>query len=79
MNTEITIHPKLEHYGLTTSKLDEMIDWYGKVLGMTVNHRSKIPAIAHYTSGAAIFRLRVHQQRRDGPSPRLIRDAEGCS
>ena len=49
MNTEITIHPKLQHYGLTTSKLDEMIDWYGKVLGMTVNHRSKIPAIARIT------------------------------
>ena len=44
MNTEITVHPKLHHYGLTTSNLDVMIDWYRKVLGMTVNHRSTVPA-----------------------------------
>ncbi len=40
MNTEVTVHPKLHHYGLTTANLDAMIDWYRKVLGMTVNHRS---------------------------------------
>jgi catechol 2,3-dioxygenase-like lactoylglutathione lyase family enzyme len=44
MNTEITVHPKLHHYGLTTANLDAMIDWYRKVLGMTVNHRSERPA-----------------------------------
>jgi len=41
MNTEVIIHPKLQHYGLTTSNLDAMIDWYRKVLGMTVHHRSE--------------------------------------
>jgi hypothetical protein len=46
MNTQITIHPKLQHYGLATGDLDAMIEWYRKVLGMTVNHRSNIPAIA---------------------------------
>lgn len=40
MNTDVIVHPKLQHYGLTTSNLDAMIDWYRKVLGMTVNHRS---------------------------------------
>jgi len=30
----ITVHPKLQHYGLTTTKLKAMIDWYGKVLGV---------------------------------------------
>ena len=35
MNTEITIHPKLQHCGLTTANLDVMTDWYRKVLGMT--------------------------------------------
>lgn len=40
MNTEITVHPKLQHFGLTTGNLDAMIDWYRKVLGMTVNHRT---------------------------------------
>jgi len=44
MNTEITIHPKLQHCGLTTGNLDGMLDWYGKVLGMTVNKRVAAPA-----------------------------------
>jgi len=43
MNTEITVHPKLQHCGLTTGNLDEMLDWYGKVLGMTVNKH--VPAL----------------------------------
>jgi catechol 2,3-dioxygenase len=44
MNTEITVHPKLVHYGLITANLDAMIDWYRKVLGMTVNYHSAGPA-----------------------------------
>jgi catechol-2,3-dioxygenase len=44
MNTDVIIHPKLHHYGLTTTNLDTMTDWYRKVLGMTVNHRSSRPA-----------------------------------
>ena len=43
MNTEITVHPKLQHFGLATANLDAMIDWYGRVLGMTINHRSAAP------------------------------------
>jgi catechol 2,3-dioxygenase-like lactoylglutathione lyase family enzyme len=46
MNSEIIVHPKLQHYGLTTVNLDAMIDWYRKVLGMTVNHRASLPPIA---------------------------------
>jgi catechol-2,3-dioxygenase len=46
MNTEITVHPKLQHYGLTTANLNNMTDWYQKVLGMTINHRAQIPARA---------------------------------
>jgi catechol-2,3-dioxygenase len=46
MNAEVIVHPKLGHYGLNTANLDPMINWYQKVLGMAVNHRSKIPAIA---------------------------------
>ena len=44
MNTEIIVHPKLMHYGLATANVDAMIDWYRKVLGMTVNNRLAIPA-----------------------------------
>jgi catechol 2,3-dioxygenase len=40
MNTEIIIHPKLHHYGLVTANMDAMLDWYRKVLGMTVNYRT---------------------------------------
>jgi len=43
MNTEITIHPRLQHLGLTTANLDAMLDWYRKVLGMTVNARVGAP------------------------------------
>jgi catechol-2,3-dioxygenase len=43
MNTEVAAHPKLHHYGLTTSNLDEMIEWYRKVLAMTVNYREALP------------------------------------
>ena len=46
MNTEIIVHPKLHHYGLITANLNDMIDWYQKVLGMTINQHAKIPAIA---------------------------------
>jgi len=44
MNTEITVHPKLHHFGLATANLEPMIDWYRKVLGMTINHREALPA-----------------------------------
>jgi catechol 2,3-dioxygenase len=44
MNTEITIHPKLHHLGLTTGNLEAMIDWYRKVLGMTVVHQTEAAA-----------------------------------
>lgn len=43
MNADTIVHPKLLHYGLITHNLDAMIDWYRKVLGMTVNHRSARP------------------------------------
>ena len=44
MNTEIAVHPKLHHCGLTTSNLDEMIDWYRTMLGMTVNRQGAVLA-----------------------------------
>jgi catechol 2,3-dioxygenase len=44
MNTEIIIHPKLQHYGLITANLDAMIEWYREVLGMMINRRSAVPA-----------------------------------
>lgn len=49
MNTSATTQPKLAHYGLATADLETMVSWYGQVLGMFVNHRSKIPWIARVT------------------------------
>jgi catechol 2,3-dioxygenase len=40
MNTETIIHPRLHHLGLTTGNLEVMIDWYRKVLGMSVVHQT---------------------------------------
>ncbi|HXK01133.1 MAG TPA: VOC family protein [Verrucomicrobiae bacterium] len=44
MNTEITIHPTLQHCGLTTANLDAMLEWYREVLGLFVHNRVKAPA-----------------------------------
>jgi catechol 2,3-dioxygenase len=40
MNTETIIHPRLQHLGMTTSNLEPMIQWYRKVLGMTIVHQT---------------------------------------
>jgi catechol 2,3-dioxygenase len=34
------ISPTLHHFGVTTAHLEEMLDWYAKVLGMTTNFQS---------------------------------------
>ncbi len=66
MNTEIIVHPKLQHYGLTTANLDVMIDWYRKVLGMTVNHRASLPPMAQgrapFSSFAFVGNDEVHHR-----------------
>ncbi len=38
------IKPKLHHVTIKTSRLDEMIDWYGLVIGAKVNFRDKVAA-----------------------------------
>ena len=37
------IHPTLHHFGVTTLHLEEMVDWYAKVLGMVTVHQSSAP------------------------------------
>src|SRR5271165_1964131 len=46
MNTETIIHPRLQHIGLTTSRLQPMLDWYKTVLGMRLIHLSNNPTEA---------------------------------
>jgi len=62
MNTEIIIHPKLQHYALGTANLDAMIDWYRKVLGMTINYRSAMPASAPFSAATFVSNDEVHHR-----------------
>jgi catechol 2,3-dioxygenase len=62
MNSEIVIHPKLQHYGLITANLDAMIDWYRNVLGMTINHRSEVPARAPFSAMAFVSNDEVNHR-----------------
>lgn len=73
MNTEIIIHPKLQHYGLTTANTDRMIDWYRKVLGMMVNYRS---APSSPFSAAFVSNDEVHHRIVLIEMPGLAADAD---
>lgn len=42
-NDEITIHPRLQHIGLTTGNLERLLAWYETVLGMRALHTSEDP------------------------------------
>jgi catechol 2,3-dioxygenase len=44
MNTDTTPRPVLHHVTLKTNRVQEMIDWYGTVVGMTINHHSRFGA-----------------------------------
>jgi catechol 2,3-dioxygenase len=48
------VHPTLHHFGLTTANLPGMLDWYGKVLGMTINHETTKPAGAASPPGVRV-------------------------
>lgn len=76
MNTEITIHPKLQHCGLTTGNLDGMLEWYGKVLGMTVNKR--VPALPGSPFKTVVFASNdeVNHRLSFFETPGLATDAE---
>jgi catechol 2,3-dioxygenase-like lactoylglutathione lyase family enzyme len=80
MNTEFIVHPKLQHFGLTTANLDAMVDWYSKVLGMTINHRAKVPEIARgrapFSAAAFISNDEVHHRMVFFEIPGLVADPE---
>jgi catechol 2,3-dioxygenase len=44
-STTIT-RPSLHHVTMKTSRLDEMIEWYGLVLGTQVQFRNEVAAAA---------------------------------
>ena len=76
MNTEITIHPKLQHCGLTTGNLDKMLEWYGKVLGMTVNKRVAAPAGTPFKTVAFASNDEVNHRLSFFETPGLGADAD---
>src|SRR5207302_10536079 len=43
MNSDIINHPILQHVGIITPDLDRMLDFYRKVLGVTVHQRVDVP------------------------------------
>jgi len=45
------IRPTLHHFGLITARLEAMVDWYAKVLGMAPNHESRTPSGSQTPSG----------------------------
>jgi catechol-2,3-dioxygenase len=49
------IKPKLHHVTMKTSRLDEMIEWYGKVIGAKVQFRDQVAAWT--TNDAANHRI----------------------
>ncbi len=80
MNTEIIIHPKLQHYGVTTANLDAMIDWYRKVLGMTVNYRASMPTGAQnrapFSAMAFVGNDEVHHRIVFFEAPGVVADPD---
>ena len=44
MSASAVPKPTLHHVTLKTTRVQEMLDWYAKVVGMTVNHHSKFGA-----------------------------------
>jgi catechol 2,3-dioxygenase-like lactoylglutathione lyase family enzyme len=79
MNTEIIIHPKLQHYALGTANLDAMIDWYRKVLGMTINYRSTMPGGASFSATAFVSNDEVHHRLVFFEMPGLGSDSDKAS
>jgi catechol-2,3-dioxygenase len=60
------VHPTLHHFGLTTAKLEAMVDWYAKVLSMAPNHQSSTPAGSQTQPG-----LRAAWVTNDGANHRI--------
>lgn len=80
MNTQFIVHPKLQHFGLTTSNLDAMVDWYRKVLGMGIHHRAALPPIARgrapFSGAAFISNDEVHHRMVFFEVPGIVPDPD---
>lgn len=68
-----SVRPKLHHFNLKTTRLQEMVEWYGKVVGTEVVHQ--YPGGAWLTNDEANHRIALlHSPRlKDDPANRLRR------
>src|SRR5207253_3166068 len=55
LDDQTVIKPAIHHVNLKTARLDAMIEWYGKALGMEPNFRSEI--IAFLSNDGANHRI----------------------
>ena len=51
------ISPTFHHFGVLTTRLEEMMDWYAKVLGMKTNFQSTTSGIAFVSNDRAHHRM----------------------
>lgn len=70
-STSTTLCPKLHHVTMKTTRMDEMVDWYGRAVGMTTNHHG--PFGAWMTNDEANHRVALL------PAPGLRDDPEKIS
>ena len=61
------IRPTLHHFNLKTGRLQEMIDWYATVVGMTSNYQ--FPGGAWLTNDEANHRLAAQAACQDDQCP----------
>src|SRR5579859_5102060 len=54
------IHPTLHHFGVVTRHLEEMVDWYARVVGMVTIYQSSHPWA---TAGASMRAAYVSNDR----------------
>jgi catechol 2,3-dioxygenase len=71
------IRPTLHHFGLTTAHLEEMLDWYAKVLGMMTNSQSTRVTETGASAGLAfVSNDRAHHRMALISSPGLRDDTD---
>jgi catechol-2,3-dioxygenase len=67
LDDETVFTPVLHHVNLGTRRLDEMIAWYGEVVGMEVHHRAPVGAWLSNDAANHRIALLAHDHLSDDP------------
>jgi catechol 2,3-dioxygenase len=70
------ICPTLHHFGLATAHLEEMLDWYARVLGMTTNFQSSWETAGGTAGLAFVSNDKAHHRLALVSSPALHDDTD---